>query len=71
MPLSDNTRRQILLAEIEVLIDRLNTGQLSAHGYRLAIPKEEIETMTIEELDGLKRELRDLARSLGGTNPRN
>lgn len=70
MPMSETLRKQNLYAEIIILVRNLNEAGGSG-GPSLSYPsQEEVSTMTVQELEAMKRELRDLARSLGGTSNR-
>lgn len=65
MPLSDEFRKQTLLAELTILRQALN--EQGGGAVTLPLPSiEEAEQMTLVELETMKRELRDLARTLGG-----
>jgi hypothetical protein len=69
MPLSEQTRKDIILAECTILARKLN--EQSGGGPVIQIPPtEEWDKLTLDEADAFKRELRDMARSLGGTNNR-
>jgi hypothetical protein len=62
-------RKQMLFAEIIILGNSLSEAALGATA--IPIPsQEEVDKMTIPELEALKRELRDLSRSLGGARGR-
>jgi hypothetical protein len=70
MPMSESSRKQNLLAEIVILVNSLNEQTGLADNPLVYPSKEEAERMTLAELESLKREFRDLSRSLGGLNPR-
>lgn len=61
-PISEAIRKQMLVAEVLIL-----TQELSQKDSFFNFPSREVvESMTIDEVAAVKRELRDLARSLGG-----
>ena len=69
MTMSVTMQKQMLYAEIIILIKSLN----EANGGMSTMPfpsQEEIDKADVPELESMKRELRDLARTLGGVRGR-
>lgn len=69
MPTTDVLRKQFLLAEIIILCQNLNEA---GGGATVMNPpsQKEVDDMTVAELETMKRELRDLSRTLGGVKNR-
>jgi hypothetical protein len=62
---SETIRKHNLLAEIIILVQSLNEAGGGASSLT-APSQDDAEKMTLSELEGMKREFRDLARTLGG-----
>lgn len=61
-PMSRTIRKQMLVAEVLILAQ-----ELSQQGSPVGLPsREEFESMSIDGVAEMKRELHDFARSLGG-----
>lgn len=64
--MSETIRKQMLVAEVLILQDAL-----ASRGTFVGFPsQEEIQNLDVPALEALKRELRDLSRSLGGVSGR-
>lgn len=60
-PMSETIRKQLLVAEVLILAQEVPHEGNSVN----FLSREVVESMTIDEVAAAKRELRDLARSLG------
>jgi hypothetical protein len=68
--MSEAARKQTLFAEITIYVNSLNE-RAGAGGVQLIPPsQEEVDKLTISELEAMKREFRDQVRSLGGLGTR-
>ena len=69
MPMSETLRKQNLFAEIAILVTSLN--ERTTAGIILQIPsQEEVDKMSMTELEAMKRDYAFIARSLGGISSR-